>query len=182
MSTSETHLATAGVSDSPPEKTGGCMALPPQPAVAAFTVAEVGLAKKTGVSRAVLRSLRQQFTRGVDWQVCGKSINWTEAAAQRAAALMAPPNREPEQTAPAEKTAFLDSPVNGEGPLIESMQVVRWNIPNRHLIQCERADKSRVFVRVTSNQNFRERMTIRAQLDSDGWTLVGRCPRFPGRW
>ena len=92
--------------------------------------------------------------------------------------------REPDPTAPAEKTAFLDSPVNEAGPrpIVEQMQVVRWNIPNRHLIQCARAGGECVFVRVTSNQHFRERMSIRAQLDSDGWTLVGRCPRFPGRW
>ncbi len=135
--------------------------------------AEIGLAKKLGVSRQMLAEKRAQFTEGDHWQTCGKSIQWTQDAAEALAAglglKLSPPPR-------------LDSPVNEASPLIESVSVTRFRFVNPRVLYARRENREEVAVFVPSNKNFRAGMTLKAQKTDTGWHLVGRCPRFPGKW
>jgi len=46
-----------------------------------------------------------------------------------------------------------------------------------------KAQDQQVRVKVKSNVNFRPKMKLRARpIDAEFYELVGRCPRYPGRW
>jgi hypothetical protein len=140
------------------------------------------LARDFGVNRALIRSFRQDerrtFTRGTDYDTVGRNVQWTKAGALRLCnALGVIPSRDLLDGAPMSHT------VNGKEALRDTAAVVRWRIPNPHLLLCKRnTGGEEVWVSVPSNLNFRERMTVKIFLDVNGWRLDGRCPRFPGRW
>lgn len=138
-----------------------------------FPVTQQTLLRKIGVGSSQLKAVRtQKFLQGIDWTIDKKVVRWTAQAALRAAEILTG------VTQPEKENA---APVNVE-PSHELVTVTRWRIPNRFLIECAFANGVRFYLRVNNNTNFREGMTVHAHLDSDGWTLVGRCPRFPGRW
>jgi hypothetical protein len=136
---------------------------------------EIGLSKKLGVSRQILTGLRDQLKKGEDWDTESKSIQWSHKAAQWAAFHLGV------ELPSEEKTPVVASPVNGNGH-VESMLVTR-RITNPTFIEAQRADGSRVLVKVQRNTNFRPAMSIQAaRISATDWRLVGRTPRFPGRW
>ena len=86
------------------------------------------------------------------------------------------------------------------GLVIEEMQVASsprmfpgrraQHFNNPRVIKARRANGDFVYVRVPDSAHFVPQlrdgspMTLRARLDGEPpiWTLVGRCPRAPGRW
>jgi hypothetical protein len=143
---------------------------------AMYPWAEVGLAKKLGVNRAELRSLRNaKLKRGEDWETFGKSVQWSQLAAEMAVALF-----KAVMPADAEKSA-LASPVNQNRP--SDARVTRARIANPHIVFAEvEGETGELMVRVKSNVNFRPGMRLKVEKTAQGWALAGRCPRFPGRW
>lgn len=141
-----------------------------------FPWAEVGLAKMLGVPRGTLRDLRKILQKGVDFEICGKSVQWSEKAAQEAAGHL---GASVGAVTPA--NALLDSPVSKEpAPAHEFMVLKR--ATNPHMLQCLDKNSAPAWVRVPHNDNFRPRMIIRARHNGNVWELVGRCPRFPGKY
>lgn len=141
----------------------------------AFPHAEVGLAKKMGVRRTVLRTLRASLKKGEDFEVIGKSVQWSEKAAEQAALTLgiALPTLS-EKRVP-------DSPVNEEPASSERFTVIRRTL-NPHLVLCQNADRMLEWVRVPHNRNFTPGLVFNAKKSGAAWELVGRCPRWPGRW
>ncbi|TXH46080.1 MAG: hypothetical protein E6Q97_30360 [Desulfurellales bacterium] len=102
--------------------------------------------------------------------------------------------------AKAEKDAPAPEPEAARKPVVETMTVVscRRRFPNGEIkhfanprvIQARRANGEIVFVRVAESRNFIPKlqdgspMTLEAMWDGEppNWSLVGRCPRFEGRY
>lgn len=99
-----------------------------------------------------------------------------------------------------EKNAPATEPEAAPKPLVETMTVVscRRRFPNGEIkhfanprvIQARRESGEIVFVRVAESRNFIPKlgdgqpMTLEAMWDGEppNWSLVGRCPRFEGRY
>src|SRR5262245_15389911 len=117
--------------------------------MSAFPWAEVGLAKIFGVTRELLRQIRENsLIKGEDWITDGKSIQLTEKAAQQVAAYLG---------VKIAKKPVLDSPVNGNEPLHASLVVVR-KVMNPHVLVAMLPGGLEVLVNVKHNQNFRPGM------------------------
>jgi hypothetical protein len=141
-----------------------------------FPISEVGLAKHLGVARSVLKSIRKNLKKGGDWEVMGKEVRWSEEAALGAArALRA--TREPEP----ETNVSMAPLVNEDRPNLESLKVVKLLV-NPHMVQAARKNGEVVMVNVVHSRNFKRGMEFRAAPDGVTWRLVGRTPRYPGRW
>lgn len=96
----------------------------------------------------------------------------------------------------APREALGTTPVSKE----EVMEVVSWprqfpdgssrHFPNPNVIRARRPNGEVVYVRVSSSAHFVPKtadgtpMTLTARLDGEPaiWCLVGRCPRWVGRW
>lgn len=134
-----------------------------------FPHSEIGLAKKLGLPRNHLREARENLKKGADWDTEGKEVVWTHAAAQAMALAIG---------------ATLDDPAGknaGAEATVNEFTVAKKCVNTHALWATDKAGKEWL-VRVTSNEHFRPGMVFRAEMMQDGWTLVGRCPRFPGRW
>lgn len=88
-----------------------------------FPIPEDQLIISLGVPRSALRKMRATMTRGVDWDLDGGKIGWTEAAAANAARLLTSVEA---PTTPAEKNAP------------EILLVAATNLPNPILLACVR--------------------------------------------
>jgi hypothetical protein len=145
-----------------------------------FPWTEIGLARVLGVSREQLRAFRNEhLAENTDWTTDKKNVRYSEKAAQDAVAFLGAV-----WTGPAEETPQAVEMVNEDAPKKgwpEDMEVVR-RMVNPHLIECQTPAGAKVLVKVTHNENFRPGMNVRAEADGPSWRLVGRCPRFPGRW
>ena len=73
-------------------------------------------------------------------------------------------------------------------PLIEKAMLVVDNVPNRNKMMVpaiwkDGDDVLKVRVRVRNNKNFVRGMEIPCrQIQGEVWELIGRCPRFRGKW
>src|SRR6185436_5841209 len=97
-----------------------------------FAYPEDHLTTALGVPRRTLREARTAGTRGVDWELTGKRIWWSQEATDRFVAQLAPENSaSPTPEPPAE-------PSNGHVELAapQVLRVVQWNFPNRRVIHC----------------------------------------------
>lgn len=151
-----------------------------------FPLAEVGLAKSLGVDRSVLRSIRKNLKKGVDWVTAGKSIQWSLEAAQKTALGLG---------VDFQKHATAVSPVN-EARLANDEALMKKTEPektalvltvvrrcvNPHVLVAREKNGPEIFVNVVSNANFRAGMEFRGEKTASGFRLVGRTPRFVGRW
>jgi len=157
-----------------------------------FPVPEDHLTVVLGVPRRTLREARQLSTRGVDWELAGKRIFWSQVAADRFVSHLAPENGE----APNQESVQVD-PVDPP----QVLRVVAWNFPNRRVIQCVAengvpssavSSPERVAVRVKDARLFRNGMRVLARpAVGSAWQFEGnpdnpsagpRGPRWPGKW
>jgi hypothetical protein len=171
-----------------------------------FTVHEDQLRAAIGLSREQLRAARKLLTRGVDWEVRGHRVCWTENAAGSFALLQQPVLGPPVPENLGENVAT--PPLNGVEPFWGEAQVLvvtAWNFPNRRVIHCvpvngagairaEGPPHGPVAVRVQDSQLFRNGMRILARPAPAGsaWEYLGnperpasagpRYPRHPGAW
>ena len=127
---------------------------------------EKDLATELGVKREVLKELRTEGLEG--WQKQGNSIVWSEEGEH--------------EVRNAIQKALLIEEMSEPLPEHKVEEFVITKLPvNTRLVIC-----GDVYVRVKSNKNFRKGMTVRARppavSDSRCWVMVGRCPRWWGRY
>ncbi len=137
-------------------------------------VRETELAARLGLPQVRLRGLRKSLREpGLDWfhEGVGKNcrVVWTDSGLKQI-----------------EKA--LNVTVSRAVPEGEEMVVVRSGFRNPRIIQCRRSCGLIVNVRVKDSANYRpvthngKPMQVRAQPTGEGWVVLGRSPRFPGRW
>lgn len=140
-----------------------------------FPFAEVGLARRMGIPRTALRTARADLKKGEDWEIFGKSVQWSAAAvewlAKKTGAILS-------TAKPGEPISEM---VNGKAPPLAELTVLRKCVNPHALIATDDEGTERV-VRVPRNEHFRPGMKIHAARSAAGYQLAGRCPRYPGRW
>ena len=128
---------------------------------------ESDLANEMGMTRKQIREIRQNALTVDSWTKVGREIHYSEKGEHQL-------RNEIQKRLSAES---LGEPL----PLVEDEEMVITQIPfNSKLVIC--GDKK---VRVSSNEKFIKGMTIKARPPADGyrvWVLVGRTPRWRGRW
>ena len=141
---------------------------------------EAKLAKALGISRPEFKKLRKSLLEfETDWQMLGNQVVITEAGLLKLRVHLAAVGITGMAIATFPETQVDHKPVdNGDVEL-----VVKQVYPNPRLLLCHFPGGIQVRVRVPRNDNFRPKMTIKARKLTDGfYELVGRCPRYPGRW
>jgi len=173
-----------------------------------FAYPEDHLTTALGVPRRTLREARTAGTRGVDWELTGKRIWWSQEATDRFVAQLSP------ASVPLDPPETPVVPSNGHVELAapQVLRVVQWNFPNRRVIHCvpesevntaqegtnglrqdgRPQDQDRVAVRVRDSRLFRTGMRVLARpVLGSAWQFEGnpdnpaagpRGPRRPGRW
>lgn len=125
---------------------------------------EKELAEELGIERSVLKKFREDGMQG--WEKQGNWVAWTpegEHAVRNAIQKML-------------SIEELSEPL----PVEEPQDFVVTGIPlNSRLLIC-----GDVYVTVKSNRNFRKGMTVHARPPTEGrsWIMVGRCPRWKGKY
>jgi hypothetical protein len=132
-------------------------------------ITERDLAKRMGVSRSWIRAMRASLDPGELYGKAGCRVMWSEkgvAVLQKKAGA-----RDPDATP--------EPPTPG---VPEKLTITRLVI-NPHLVLAATKKGAVVRVRVRLAANFMPGMEIQARkIDGDLFELVGRCPRFKGRW
>lgn len=145
-------------------------------------VAEEALAALFSVPRESLRAQRASVPED-ELRTEGNSVLWKKTAARRVAlALGLPPAGLEDEAAPVDAGEVLS--------VVSKPMAKGWHFANPHIIQAEREDGERVFVRVVDSRKYLpvgkngKPMTVRAVKAKAGnhWELLGREPRFPGQW
>ena len=159
-----------------------------------FTVWEVRVAHRLGLSRDATRALRQAWlVEGTDWGIVGKKAMLSEGAISILAEKMrlplpdgfAPEKAQGEATAAvpaAKKRLLLPAPFRGE--------LIAWNSPvNERILQAylpgtdPKNARALVRVQVKSNKNFTRGMRFKAvNVQGDLFRLEGNCPRWRGKF
>jgi hypothetical protein len=152
-------------------------------------ISEEELADLLNVPREKIRAERQQLTAS-EVSKKGNVIFWQRSAAERVAAKMrlqlpqknTPPTEGtvPNQNDGVEELTVVSQPMRPNGP----------HFGNPFLIKASRPNKEVVVVRVLHSHKFLPKlhdgtpMVLKAKQSSAGnwWQLIGREPRFPGRW
>jgi len=136
------------------------------------------VASYLGVSRAWLRKARFDVPCGAHEALrrVGKTFYWSPAGVNT---LRRQVRGESLDSPAPEKTQAAD---NERTPEPERFTVLKL-FANRHLLLAEDAHGSSVRVRVSDSSNFMPKMVIKArQIEGDLYELVGRAPRYRGRW
>ena len=128
---------------------------------------ESDLSNELGLTRREVRDIRQNALSATSWTKVGREIQYSEEGEHEL-------RNEVQKRLSAES---LGEPL----PVEEDQEMVVTDIPfNRTLLIC--GDTK---VRVRSNKKFIKGMTIKARPPADGyrvWVMVGRTPRWRGRW
>jgi len=166
---------------------------------AAFRHAERDLAKKLGLGHELLTAARaEHLRRGRDWEMVGGLVQYSDAGQERilAALKIQPPAATPTPPAPADSAANTAPKAQKITPAAapwvapargDVRELVCVRVPlNRRVVECRSAAPGGpdvAWVRVKDNHNFRAGLRLPARyLEGDRWELVGRCPRWPGKF
>jgi hypothetical protein len=166
-------------------------------------ISEETCAVKLGLKRDVMTSMRgEHLVEGDDWTVQNRRVMITESGMEKlleAVGISRPeqnpvlpesqneqqpdqPQPSPAEALPQNRQEVLSPPKPTEVTLIIAKPPPR----NRYIIEAVPKDGGEmVRVRVHDNQNFLPGMEIEARPDeaySDVFVLIGRCPRYRGRW
>jgi len=160
-----------------------------------FPIPEDHLTAVLGIPRKILREARSSSAQGTDWEFAGKRIFWSQKAADRFVADLAP---DPSPGIPSEPENAPTPPPGGTLPppttssvqvemeKVQVLKVVAWNFPNRRVIHCvhcveangaagaEAHPPARVAVRVKDSRLFRAGMRVLAR------PTVGSAWQFEG--
>jgi hypothetical protein len=151
-------------------------------------VSEEELVRLLGLRRAEVRQLREKYERDLDWYTMGNRVYWRPSGIEKiATALRPPPAPENSDTAP------LEAPAASAVPPLETLEVVQWAFPNRHVLQCcSLGGTEKITVRVKDNRLFRPGQKLLARpVPGSAWEFAGdpgrpefgiRYPRRPGHW
>jgi hypothetical protein len=135
------------------------------------------LASRLAVTRTSLENFRHNALGNGDVKKIGRSVFISESALKKLLAELG--SEELDCSECLEKNGAAQ---NGVVEL-----VVTRVFPNPRLIQATTDTGELVLVAVSTNNNFRPRMTVKAHAPGplpapQLYRLEGRCPRFPGRW
>lgn len=137
-----------------------------------FSFRESDLAKQIGVRRTKIVELRiKLLKRGEDWDKRGVTIGYTKEGAKKIIKEFLPPH-------------LTIEPVPFDETDIVEAKVIRANYPNRHVVLASTNGHEPFLIKVHDSTNFKPGMTIKSR-KVPGEVLpliVGRCPRYPGRW
>ncbi len=127
---------------------------------------EVELAEELGIDRNVLRQWRSEG--GISgWEKNSNKICYTESGEDEVR----------EKLKDEISVSEISEPLDENEP----QEMVVTKIPlNPNLIIC-----GETYVRVHSNKNFLTGMKVKARAPATGgkvWVLLGRCPRWRGKW
>lgn len=164
-----------------------------------FTVAETGLANALGLKRDALRAARSKTLRGIDWQVRGHAVYWTEKAAYLLTSQQQPPDPPPALSEVSGSVATSPQAADKPENLLAEAEVLRvtaWNYPNARVIRCLSETNGymdqAIMVRVKDARLFRSGMRVLARPQpGSAWEFLGnpdrpasgpRYPRRPGVW
>lgn len=156
-------------------------------------IPEDELAKMLGVARGTVKTERPYAPSG-GVRVNRNAIEWNEEAAQWLAITLKLPTLHFKKNGGEEAAAAAAPSADG----IEDVAVISAptangrHFANPHLIRCRRASQEEVLVRVMDSGKYQptladkptEPMTVRARKSPGGnwWELIGREPRWRGRW
>ncbi len=151
-------------------------------------IAEPALARRLGVGRTTVRDIRRDhLTQGDHWVIDGGKVTYTpEGVDAVLRAVNAKKTGEAAGTGAEQGGAVIEAgdglPVRDDS-LLEAT-VTEWRYPNRRILTADAGGRL-VRVRVHDNTKYRPGMVMRVQLDpgrTDIGSVVGRGPRYPGRW
>ena len=155
-------------------------------------------AEVLGIARTSLRALRKaELAEGPDWFRGEKDVViYRQTGIEKIAAAL-------KRDAGGQKTGEADGPLDtwigpekNDGGAAAFVGVAADQVPvlslvvtrhrmgvNSKLIEARAEDGALLRVRVHDNENYRPGMKMRARLERPGLAvIVGRGPRFPGRW
>jgi hypothetical protein len=147
------------------------------------TIGEREFAERIGVARSVVAKIRaDQLEESTDFKKSGREILLTHAGASRLTELLA---------APKKKEGAVEE-LTQEAASALTLFVVRIPVNRRVVIATDRDPKRwasegagvALIVRVRDNQLFIPRMELQAKPSerNNTFTLVGRCPRWKGKY
>lgn len=154
-----------------------------------FTVAEAELPARLGLSRELLRTLREQLlTKGRHWEKAHRDILLTEEAVQiildgHAALKNAAPLPTPPPTENLAQNETQAAPPVDKGPVPIELRVARLFLSNPHLVEAHPPGRpqERLRVRVQSSAHYVPGMILYAtHLERNLWQVHGRAPRWRG--
>lgn len=125
---------------------------------------EKDLATELGIDREIMKGWRKDGLKG--WEKHGNSIVWTEDG-----------EHEIRNRIQREILAELSDPLPVEEP--RELQITKVPL-NPKLVIC-----GEIYVRVHNNRNFLTGMMVNARPPADGsrvWVMLGRCPRWRGKY
>jgi hypothetical protein len=160
------------------------------------------IAGRLGISRDTVREIRERcLTEGVDWMREKKRVLLTDSGVARVAEAVkntapdaGPPEPVPEASAEKNAASGESSAVDGavscvddvpaaaeKNAAVKRLKVHKLVLNPRLILATDGAAVVRV--RVPDCRNFIKGMEFNARLiGGDLYELVGRCPRFRGRW
>ena len=139
---------------------------------------EASIAERLGLTRNTLENYRaRELKKKGDWKKIGRAVALSEPALKKLLADL--------DASELDCSGCLVSG-NGEEPQPEVIELkVARVYPNPRLLLATTNAGELVRVSVQKNRNFRAGMTIKAKAPNGTlsiYRLVGRCPRFPGKW
>jgi hypothetical protein len=143
----------------------------------AETISESALSEHLGLSRAEMAGVRaRHLTEGVHWARDGKAVVYTTAGREKIGGILGANGKkdaEPVATVPL--------------PAVAVVLTVKYLPRNARYVIATDGERDGLRVRVGDQKKFKAGMVLRAELIPDGadtthFRLVGRLPRFPGRW
>jgi hypothetical protein len=139
-----------------------------------FVIRSHDLLEQLGLHKDKVRMARKTLlTRGVHWQRIGRVVYFTDLAAR----IML-------------EHFLRDLPIP-EPRKVEVMEVLivevtKADFPNRRVVQVKHADGNnhKFLVRVHDSVNFVPGMRFKVRIEAPGEMpiIMGRCPRYRGRW
>jgi len=142
---------------------------------------ESWLSTETGVSRSLLRSIREKKLSAADWRKGSNGkIVWELTGLDKGSAEV------PEFAGIIEK---IKGGIQGAQKALAGLTpveaVVTRKFRNPKLIEARLGSDERIMVRVHSSENFVPNMKIKAlepKVSGSPWLLHGKCPRWRGRF
>lgn len=150
---------------------------------------ESKLSEKLGISRDELTAYRRQFLKkkSGDWAMLGRDVVLSHGAVDRFLSYWVEKTQAAPDAAAILACAVPHQKKNGAPAILPNGPVdlvVKRRYPNVHLLLATDSTGGDHRVWVPANDNFRPDMKLKARPQGPGkpHKLVGRCPRYPGRW
>jgi len=152
------------------------------------TIVEADFARALGLAKEDIRELRKRHLMPGEFELGRRGMCLTPAAAEKLRLACGAPEMAliaPEKKGPEKKEGGADMALPWDQRPVVTLYVQRCPANSRIVEACLEPDLSGdvVRVRVKANVNFIPRMALKAKQEAQSlYVLVGRCPRFRGRY